>query len=129
MIYSEEQARVLDRLGINETPSTLLDRWEMLVGECESGYSWDYSEYRNELRVRDLLEGVLRAPELLKYEEHDELMRRVEELDGRFRCLLSSSQSGVSNEPWWRRGVLCKAGPDYAEYCRSAFSIEIEVVK
>lgn len=128
MNYSETQNAVLQKLNVQQSPSSLLDRWESFVLECETGYSWDYSEYLNELRVRDVLEELLAAPELSGFEEHDILRSNVEKLDKRLQRLFLPKEVGDPAEPWWRRRVLSQAGDAYAEYCRKVFGLDVEVI-
>ncbi len=128
MTYTQAQAIVREHHGIKDTASTLLDKWENLVLECESGYSWDYSEFLNELRVRDEIETILSVPELHRYKEHGVLRERVASIDQRLRVLFHSEKESSTEGPWWRRGILKRAGADYAEYCWSAFSVPVEVV-
>lgn len=127
MNYAEQQAQILKKLGITTTASTLLEAWASLVEECEAGYSWDYSEYRNELAVRDKLEALLSSKELALYQEHSELVGKVDEIDRRFRVLLNPDRTIPAEQTWWGRGALRTAGCDYAEYCKAAFSIDVQV--
>ena len=72
--YTTAQSEARARLNIARSPATLLDILAAFVDECENGYSWDISEYNNELRARDELGEVIAAPELQSYEEHAELV-------------------------------------------------------
>jgi len=119
---------VRKQLNIRETPSELLELWEGHVCACEGGYQWDYSEYLNELRVRDVLEAIMRAPELAKFPEHAEFEGRVNEIDRRFRSVLMENARATTDGPWWRMGVLRKAGSPYVEYCAKALGINVESV-
>jgi hypothetical protein len=126
MYYVERQSEVRERLGIPETPSSLVDRWSSFVEECEDGYGWDYSEYLNELRVRDQLGALLDAPELAAFPEHAELAQRVGAVDERLRALFFAERRTDVQQPWWHAGILQKAGRGYAEYCRKVFSAPVE---
>ena len=126
MQYVERQSEVRGRLGIPDTPSSLLDRWRSFVEDCEDGYGWDYSEYSSELRVRDQLGALLDAPELSAFPEHAELARRVGAVDERLRALFLTERTTDVQQPWWRAGILKKAAPAYAEYCRKVFSAPVE---
>ena len=55
--------------------SSLLERWDAFVDECEEGYRWDYSEYLSEVEVRAVLEGLEVDQGLNRYAEHQEIGR------------------------------------------------------
>jgi hypothetical protein len=126
-LYIEAQQAVLARL--QSPPVTfLLEQWKFIVEECESGYRWDISEYHNEIRARDYLEDVLAAPELSSYLEHGELRTEVSMLDSRFRKIISPVWTVPGEERWWRRAVLRYGGPEYVNYMRDAYGMNVELV-
>jgi hypothetical protein len=61
------------------------------------------------------------------FPEHAELTERVSAVDQRLRSSFFSDRSTDVKEPWWRAGILRKAGSDYAEYCRKVFSAPVEI--
>jgi hypothetical protein len=127
LTYIASQDMVRTRAHIQRTTAELVDIWDALVDECQEGYSWDISEFRNELASRDQLEEILRAPELVPYREHRQLRDRAESIDARFRRLLMPDCVFPAEGSWWRRGVLRFAGPSYAGYCRKAHGFEVLV--
>jgi hypothetical protein len=129
MRYSEEQSDLLRRRGVLVSASSLLERWDAFVDECEEGYRWDYSEYLSEVEVRAVLEGLEVDQGLNRYAEHQEFLGNLGKIDRRFSALLHPLyQTGDVGDPWWRRGVLRRAGAEYAGYFRKAFSFDVEIV-
>lgn len=129
MTYAERQSRRLAELGTSDTGSSLLDMWSAFIGECREGYRWDYSEYLNELAVRDSLGVLERDPALEAYPEHATFLENLQRLDARFREVLNPNREvGSSSEPWWRRGVLKRSSQEYAEYVRSVYAIDVEAM-
>jgi len=112
--YLDEVQRLLQEAGWRqESPATLVSRWDGFVRSCEDGYTWDVSEYTNEVAVRSVLERLLTAPSLAPYPEQAGGLRdEVRKIDDRFRCLL---QEG-SELPKPRTLV----GTRSAEACRRA---------
>ena len=110
------------------SPAQMIEQWEQLMDWCKDGYQWDVSEYLNELSVRDKLEHLLTAKRLQPYPELQELKSRVAEIDARFKPLLRSDVQLENHEHWWERGVLKRAGEQYATYFRDAHGIQVEVV-
>jgi hypothetical protein len=127
MSYQEAQETVRRRAKIADTPAELVAQWEYLISQAEEGYSWDFSEYLNEIRARDALELLLSAPELCTYTEHKDLVETVAALDERFRKLFRRDVELSEESHWWRRGVLRRAGAPYAEYMRDAYGFEVEL--
>lgn len=128
MNYVVAQDRVRIRLGIRDTPAELIAKWDALVSECEHGYSWDFSEYENEMVARDWLEVIVREPELQPYEEHNELVGAVRAIDLRFSRLVQSDMV-LPSKSWWRGAILRFAGVPYVEYMRAAYGRTVEVVE
>lgn len=124
--YVGEQDAVRSREGIEASGSSLLDMWGDLIAECETGYQWEMSELRNELRVRDQLQTLAAAPTLQAFAEHRDFEARLRSLDDRFRTLLRSDVEFEQQQGWWRRGVLRFAGPAYCDYCKAVLGVEIE---
>jgi hypothetical protein len=110
------------------SPAQLLAQWDQFVQWCEERYSWDVSEYLNELSVREKLERVLTAEQLQPFPELRELRARVTDIDNRFKATLNPNVQLPNREQWWERGVLKRAGQQYAEYFQEAYGIEVEVV-
>jgi hypothetical protein len=123
---AQEAARA--RLGIGASASQLLDQWNALIDACVEGYSWDVSEYNNEMFARDQLARILDDEELRGFAAHKDLAERVGQADTRFRILLLPDLVLPGQSSWSRAGVLRRAGPDYARYFRDAYGVDIEVV-
>ncbi|AZE97791.1 hypothetical protein C4J95_0298 [Pseudomonas orientalis] len=121
---------ILTKLGFgNETFSSLVQRWDFFVDECQDGYRWDYSEYRNEIRVRGLLEQLLNSSAISSSENFKELREKVISVDKKFKDLLQPGIALVEGEWWWDSGVLMYAGEDYSCYMKEAHGVLVEVVE
>lgn len=108
------------------TPTDLLERWTALVKAAEQGYRWTIDEYLNEMAARDLLEAVLTDEALGGEPEVSELSGRVAEADRHLRALVRDDvHIGGPDEPWWRRGVLRRAGDDYVEDLERIYGIRV----
>ncbi|AZF24533.1 MULTISPECIES: hypothetical protein [unclassified Pseudomonas] len=121
---------ILTKLGFgNETFNSLVQRWDFFVDECQDGYRWDYSEYRNEIRVRGLLEQLLNSSAISSSENFKELREKVISVDKKFKDLLQPGIALVEGEGWWDSGVLMYAGEDYSCYMKEAHGVLVEVVE
>lgn len=121
---------VLTKLGFgNETLMSLVQKWQFFIEECQEGYAWDYSEYKNELRVRGLIEELLDDPRISNADELGYLFSEVFRLDEKFKCLLQSGASVLEGGYWWEQGVLIRAGDEYCHYMKSAYGIYVENVE
>jgi hypothetical protein len=83
----------------------LLDAWQALIEEVEEGYEWDISEFRNELRARGALEQLRAAAMEERFDGHEELVRRIETLDERFKAATVVSTPFATRAHWWSRRV------------------------
>lgn len=119
---------LLRGVGVSFSPAELVSRWESFVEECEGGYSWDISEYDNEIRARGYLDLLLNAESLQTFPELDELASVVKPIDDRFRSLLRADVERPGKQSWYERGVLRRAGSQYSEFFRSAYGIDVESV-
>lgn len=121
---------ILTKLGFgNETFNSLVQRWDFFVDECQDGYRWDYSEYRNEIRVRGLLEQLLNSSAISSSENFKELREKVISVDKKFKDLLQPGIASAEGEGWWDSGVLMYAGEDYSCYMKEAYGVLVEVVE
>jgi len=125
--YLETRRKLLEQLDISKDIPDLIACWSEFVEECEEGYSWDISEYNNEIRVRNDLEKLLTNAELLRFQEHQFFVNAVLEIDIRFRKLLHNHYQLLNKDGWWARGVLKAAGKEYVEYVRKAYGFEISL--
>ncbi|KRP58815.1 hypothetical protein [Pseudomonas orientalis] len=120
----------LTKIGFgNETFDSLVQKWSFFVDECQDGYRWDYSEYRNEIRVRGLLEQLLNSSAISSSENFKELRKKVISVDKKFKNLLQPAIALVEGEGWWDSGVLMYAGEDYSCYMKEAHGVLVEVVE
>lgn len=124
MTYQVAQAESLARLGVRESAALLVAKWEALVSECEDGYSWDVSEYWNELRVRDVLESLLEERSLQTFDGHAELRSVVAAIDERFRAIVRDDVR-IPGNTWWRQAVLRIAGQEYRDYLSAVYGIAV----
>lgn len=129
MTYAQAQADFLARNQIPESGAGLLEKYQGLIDECTEGYQWDYSEYRNELRVRDRIARVLADKSLQQFEEHRAFETAVERLDEAFKALAHKTWQIPTSAPWWHRVVLTRAGEPYAEFCRTNYGFEMEPIE
>ncbi|MGI8439512.1 MAG: hypothetical protein ACR2NV_04815 [Thermoleophilaceae bacterium] len=112
--------------GSDTSPVELLKRWKAFVRSCEEGYRWSIYEYDNELSARDLLADVMNDSVLAQTPELAEWATRVALVDARFSALLHEHEMrGRGTDPWWRRGVLRSAGPEYRQDVRDLHGIEV----
>jgi hypothetical protein len=112
----------------SQTPWDVVEEWEALVEDFAGGnYSWCEVEYTNDLQVRDLLEKALTDERLAVFEPQITAMReRITLADTRLNGLfLPDVQIGPPAWPWWQRGVLAHAGPEYTEDIRRIYGIEL----
>lgn len=107
----------------------MIAAWEAFIAECSDGYSWDISEYRNELRVRNDIEVLVSSERLLRYDEHKEFCRAVYALDNEFTQLGHEKWQFPSGSDWWERLVPKKSGRELARYCRQVYGFAIEEVE
>lgn len=118
---------ILTRLGFqNESPFTLLEKWKGFVQQCFDGYSWDYSEYLNEIRARSLIQHLLDDERIANSDELSDLFSEVSEVDRAFKTLLKTDVVLNKGEHWWETGVLRKAGEEYCQYMFDAHQISVD---
>lgn len=121
---------ILTKLGFgNETFNSLVQKWVFFVDECQDGYRWGYSEYRNEIRVRGLIEQLLSDSAISNSKDFKTLRERVILADKKFKDLLQPDIALVEGEGWWDSGVLMYAGEDYSCYMKEAHGVLVEVVQ
>ncbi|WP_122669298.1 hypothetical protein [Pseudomonas viridiflava] len=120
---------VLRSLGFdNEHLGSLIERWQVFVAECRSGYTWDYSEYLNEIRVRGVLQCLLDHPKVRDADEVQEMFQEVLRLDEELKSILQQNISLSRGEGWWDRGVLMYGGEEYRQYMKIAHGIAVRQV-
>ena len=125
--YNEAVMEVLKSFGCLYSPATLLGQWAQFVDWCTRGYRWDYSEYLNELGVRNRLQLILDSTTLQSYPELEEFKRNLEPIDNRFKELLNPKIKLLNWTKWWEQGILKKGGKEYVEFMWRAHKIDVEL--
>ena len=105
MRYRQLQQVVLSSFGEERSAASLLTAWSSFVDECEQGYSWDVSEYRNELGVRAQIELIVVAKSLNGFGEHQQFLDNVESVDSRFRANAHPTWTFSFGQAWWEKAV------------------------
>jgi len=98
----------------------LLEYWEEFMDECSDCYSWDYSEYCNEIYKRDIIQSKIDNGEFT-----DTLLEKLTLLDQRFKKLLQENVTLPKGKYWWNMGVLKLAGESYCYYMLSTYGIVV----
>ncbi len=125
--YFDTRRKFIKNLNISRDLPELITCWLGFVEDCEEGYSWDVSEYNNEIHVRNELEEILTNPELMTFQEHSSFISTVQDIDRRFKRLLHNHYHLSNNKEWWNRGVLSAAGEEYVEYFKNAYGFDINL--
>lgn len=108
-------------------PVALVDAWEQFIADVEAGYSWDISEYWNDLRVRAQIEQVRADEELTRMPETAWFAERVAALDARFRAQLQPHRlARREGTPWWESHPPRRGGAQLSKDFRSVFDVELE---
>lgn len=134
MTTAEYLARFAEFLGRNGrsaggSPWDLVEEWEDLAGSAVDGYDSGYYEFSNEVGVRDLLEQLFADPLLGGHEITRLVRERVEAADARMRqAFRPDAQIKSPTGSWWDRGVLSRAGAEYAEDIARLYGIDVETV-
>ncbi|MCD5976537.1 hypothetical protein [Pseudomonas quasicaspiana] len=113
----------------NETLESLIMKWRFLVGQCREGYEWDYSEYKNEIRARCLINELQNCPSIYGAIELKWFFNDVALLDEEFKSLLQPGVDVNEGGSWWERGVLSRAGDEYRCYMANAHRVSVERIK
>src|SRR5687768_7281562 len=66
---------------------SIVDDYDCLVKQCESGYGDWLCEYDNDIAMRDLIETILHSAVLEDYPEFQAWKSRISDLDQRLRML------------------------------------------
>jgi hypothetical protein len=108
------------------SPWAVVERWDQFVATCTECYRWGLYEFENDVRVRDLLQRVFDDDRLAAFPQVAEMRRLVDEADQRFRELLTESPAWTNDQPWWRRGVLVRAGDEYCDDVKRIHGITVK---
>lgn len=109
-------------------PATMIDAWRDFVDECTRGYGWNIYEYDNDLGIRAALERALRDEGLAEMPELAWVRRDVEEIDQRFRGLLSHVRLPHRTH-WWELHPPRAAGVELASDFKAQHGIDLDVVE
>src|SRR5271165_2920457 len=95
-------ALVLADHGFNKPrwPAELVTMWDAFVTSGEEGYQWDFSEYMDEMSVRDQLEVLLTSDKLQGFSEQQELRQVVEKIDARLAALFQPTVELPGRTHW-----------------------------
>lgn len=129
--YLERFAEFLGRNGRRPTgsPWSLVEAWEDLARSARDGYRSGYYEFTNDVGVRSLLDKLFSDPVLGGHEVTTLVRKRVEAADDTMRqAFLPGAQIHAPTRPWWDRGVLLRAGEEYAEDVARLYGIDVETV-
>jgi len=110
----------------DQSPWSIVERWESLVDQVAEGYHWGLYEFANDLSVRDLLEKAFNDDQLRRFDQIEAMRKRVKNADDRLKAsFLPGVQIGNIDAPWWHRGVLAAAGEEYLDDVGRLYGIEI----
>jgi hypothetical protein len=118
----------LRRVGwpTGRSPWDFVEEWESLIDQVAAGYGWGMYEFTNELSVRDLLAKAFDDQQLRNFGQINSMRQRVEAADARLKeSFLPEIEIGSADQPWWRRGVLARAGDEYADDVKRTYGIDI----
>ena len=106
----------------------LMSHWESVVAAVEEGYDLTLADYRNDMELRDVLQGAL---EIATTDDRTRAEKTLEGLDQRFRDLTLECNPVVSEEvieengydpldQWWFYRRPGRPAPDFEEELREA---------
>ncbi len=116
-MFLQDAKSLLESGGWSEikSPFRLLDIWEGVVCDMETGYNFNIYEYDNDVSVRGAIQSILDHDVLKQYPEYKEFERQAATIDERFRNLLSEQYTRNDRSVWWEAGILRNAGEEYAK--------------
>lgn len=125
-----EQVVGASRHRFTPSPAELLNNWRSFVEACDQGYWYGYDGYQNDLSVRDLVETILRSEQLRPSHEMRAFEAEVSAIDAEFRVLLDpEARVGSDADPWWRRGLLARAGTESVTDVERSFGIVLSTCR
>ncbi|MEM8940117.1 MAG: hypothetical protein AAGC64_12295 [Bacteroidota bacterium] len=129
-MFSEKVNNILMKSGWQRlmTPKELLNAWAQFVDECCTGYEMSIYEYDNDLSVRNAIEKILSEDNLSNYPGFQRFKESVLSIDNTFKKLLLSGFERDNQSSWWQKGVLKKAGEEYAKDIKDKYQIEIKII-
>jgi len=106
------------------SPFKLLDIWQSFADSLNHGYQMSIYEYDNDLSVRDAIDLILKTENLKQYPEYESFQSSVEDIDRKFKSMLSDKQFRTDKTLWWQRGILMNRSGEYAADVTELYRIE-----
>ncbi|WP_406088847.1 hypothetical protein [Streptomyces sp. NBC_01013] len=125
-------AEVSQRLGRRQilSPGELLGSWSSFVDECQEGYEYDYSEYLNDISVRNVLQAVIvdcRVSRRLVSSAW--FAGELDVIDLRFKSLVESGPAvRPGDADWWMVKIPGFGGEDFVADTLERFGEVIALV-
>ena len=127
MTFETEAQRILEKHECKpRRASELLDLWRFFVDECVDGYGSSIYEFDNDLSVREDIEVLLQADEVVDRQGFETFLSVLKIIDARYAELLQPDVKRPGNiAHWWRTGVLRYAGDEYCSDANDLYSIQV----
>ncbi|MGW1278877.1 hypothetical protein ACWD4V_18250 [Streptomyces tsukubensis] len=101
--------------------------WSDFVQECVDGYGMDYSEYIHDSLVRDLIGEFLADDAARNASGFKEFIAAVQEVDEKFRALISRGPVVLPEEErWWRRSLPPTGGEEFVNDVEERLRVALE---
>jgi hypothetical protein len=110
-----------------QSPSELLRNWQRFVDAALDGYPAGWYDFDNERGIRDVIQAVIDDEGVRSHPEAQEWVRRVSDVDARYRSILVPLTGKASTVPWWRAGVPCYGGDELAQDVARMYNLEMAV--
>ena len=108
--------------------ASLITEWDGFVTLCEKGYTFDLSEYDNDLAVRRKISVLIEKEEIQNDPSFATLIVALSSVDNRLRDMLLPNTFRVyAANYWWEAGFLKYAGDEYVSDVKSLYSVSIPV--
>lgn len=110
-----------------QSPAELLRNWQRFVDAALDGYPAGWYDFDNERGIRDVIQAVIDDEVVRSHPEAQEWIRRVEDVDARYRSILAPLRGEASAMPWWRAGVPSYGGDELAQDVARMYDVEMVV--
>lgn len=108
--------------------ASLITEWDGFVILCENGYSFDLSEYDNDLAVRRKIKVLIEKQGSQNDPSFGTLIVALSNVDNRFRdMLLPDTFRAYAANYWWETSFLKYAGDEYVNDIKSLYGVSIPV--
>lgn len=126
-MFVDEANDLLEAKGQNKirSPFDLLDIWDGVVSDMETGYNFNIYEYDNDVSVRRTIQLILESNILRKYPEYEGFKEKVASIDERFRRILSDTYIRSERSLWWEAGILRNAGEEYVKDIEDLYGFKL----